>query len=65
MARLAPQFNQPDELSVEDISAIVALGREQAALMDQLQDALETGDEAQALAAARDLVGLEKRAREQ
>lgn len=65
MARLAPELKQPDELSVEDVAAIVQIGRKQAALMDQLQSALEAGDTLRVLDAARDLVGLEKQARRQ
>ena len=65
MARLQPDFRQPDELSEADIDAIVAIGRQQAALMDQLEAAVEADDAPRVLALARQLVGLEEQVREQ
>jgi hypothetical protein len=65
MARLAPQFKQPDELSEADISAIVEIGREQAALMDRMEAAIEADDAPRVLELARRLVGLEQQVREQ
>jgi hypothetical protein len=65
MARLEPQFRSAQELSQDDIRALIAIGRQQAALMDQLQDALEACDDLRALGVARELVGLEKKAKEQ
>jgi hypothetical protein len=65
MARLEPEFRPAAELSVEDIEAIVAIGRRQAELMDALQAALEAADDLRALGVARELVGLERKAREQ
>jgi len=65
MAYLQPEFIPPSQLSEDDIAAIVAIGREQALLMDQLQAALEAGDDRRALSVARELVGLEKKARQQ
>jgi hypothetical protein len=58
MARLEPQFRSPDELSIEDIEAMVAIARKHAALKDELRAALLAGDDARALAVARKLVGL-------
>jgi hypothetical protein len=62
---LKPEFIPPGQLTDADIEAIVAIGKEQAALMDQLQEALEACDELRALGVARHLVGLEKKVREQ
>jgi hypothetical protein len=53
------------ELSDHDIERLMAIGLEQAALMDQLQEALEAADELRALGVARKLVGLEKKVGEQ
>jgi hypothetical protein len=64
MAKLTPEFIPPQQLSDADIEAIVAIGREQALLMDQLQAALEAADDLRALGVARQLVGLEKKVRE-
>jgi hypothetical protein len=64
MAKLEPEFRAPAELSVEDIEAIVDIGRKQALLMDALQDALEAADDLRALGVARELVGLEKKVRQ-
>jgi hypothetical protein len=65
MAKLQPEFRAAEELSVADIEAIVAIGREQAARMDELREALEACDELRALGVARELVGLEKQVRQQ
>jgi hypothetical protein len=65
VARLIPEFIPPSQLSDADIAAIVAIGREQALLMDELQEALEAADDLRALGVARQLVGLEKKVREQ
>jgi hypothetical protein len=64
MARLTPEFIPPQQLSEDDIIAIVAIGRQQALLMDQLQAALEASNELEALRVARIMVGLEKKVRE-
>jgi hypothetical protein len=65
MAKLQPEYRSPQELSQDDIAAIVEIGRRQAELMDQLQAALEAADELTALGVARKLVGLERKVREQ
>jgi hypothetical protein len=58
---LKPEFRQPDEA---DITAIVEIAKRQAALMDDLQVALEAADDLRALGVARELVGLEKQVKE-
>jgi hypothetical protein len=63
MAKLVPEFIPPQQLSEEDIVAIVAIGRRQAALMNQLEEALQAADDLRALGVARELVGLEKKIR--
>jgi hypothetical protein len=65
MAHLKPEFIPPAQLTDDDIIAIVALGREQALLLDELQEALETADDLRALGVARKLVGLERNIKEQ
>jgi hypothetical protein len=40
MARLEPEFRSPDELSIEDIEAMVAIARKHGALKDELRAAL-------------------------
>ena len=57
MATLKPEFR---ELTADDFAAIIAIGREQALLMDALQQALEASDDLRALGVARKLVGLEQ-----
>jgi hypothetical protein len=63
MAKLEPQFLPVEQLSDDDIAFFVAIGRQQALLMDDLQAALECGDDRRALGAARRLVNLEGQAR--
>jgi hypothetical protein len=65
MARLKPEFRPPAELTIEDIEAMVAIARKQAALKDDLKAALEACDDLRALGVARELVGLERKARGQ
>ena len=65
MAKLEPKFKQPSELSEDDIAAIIAVARRQAALRDELKAALEACDDLRALGVARRLVGLEPAVREQ
>jgi hypothetical protein len=60
MAYLKPEFIPPAQLTDDDILAIVAIGRQQAELMDQLQAALEACDDLRALGVARELVRLEQ-----
>jgi hypothetical protein len=57
--RLEPDFKPASELSVEDITAIVAVGRRQAEIMNQLEEALIADDVAQVVALARRLVNEE------
>jgi hypothetical protein len=64
MARLIPEFVPPAQLSEDDIARIVALGKAQAELMDQLQAALAAADDLQALNVAHKLVALEREVRE-
>jgi hypothetical protein len=65
MARLQPEFRSAQELTDDDFAAIAAIARRQAALRDSLKDALLAGDDLRALGVARELVGLEKKVREQ
>jgi hypothetical protein len=65
MAKLEPQFIRPSELSEDTITAIVGIGRQQALLMDQLDQALARGDNEAALEVARHLVLSEKEVRSQ
>ena len=65
MARLKPEFVPPQQLTDADVEALVALGREQVLLMDELQAALEAADTLRALNVARALVGLERQVRQQ
>jgi hypothetical protein len=65
MAKLEPQFVLPGELSEDDVGAIVAIGREQAALMDALETALRAGDTTGVVAAAKKLVRLERQVRKE
>jgi hypothetical protein len=62
---LKPEFVPVTELSADDIALLVQIGREQAAiqaaLIDQLAEALEAGDTLRALNVARELVGLNKK----
>jgi hypothetical protein len=64
MAKLKPEYRSAEELSEADIEAIAEIGRKQAELMDALQDALEACDDLRALGVARELVGLERQARQ-
>jgi hypothetical protein len=57
MARLEPVF--VDHLSESDLDALIGIGRRQALLLDQLQAALEAGNDAHALQLARQLVKVE------
>jgi hypothetical protein len=65
MAQLKPEFVPPQQLGDEAIEAIVRIGRQQAELMDELEEALRVCDDLRALGVARKLVGLEKKVREQ
>jgi hypothetical protein len=56
--RLDPTFY--DHLREEDLDLLLGIGRRQSLMIDQLQSALEAGDEQAALAVARELVNLEK-----
>ncbi len=58
MAKLEAQFR--DELSAEDIDCLLGIAQRQAAIRVELKAALECGDEAAALVAARKLVGAER-----
>ena len=58
--KLIPEFRRADELSEQDVAAIVELGHQQVTLMRELEVALQAGDEPRALAIARALVGLEQ-----
>jgi hypothetical protein len=60
MARLEPRFVPAEELSVDDIAALVDLGLQQVELMDLLEVALQANDTLRALDVARELVGLER-----
>jgi hypothetical protein len=64
MAKLEPEFRTAGELSIADIEAIVAIGRQRAGLLDDLRTALEACDDLRALSVARVLVGLERQAGE-
>jgi hypothetical protein len=44
MSRLEPDFRQTSELSIEDVSAIISVGRRQAEIMNQLEEALIADD---------------------
>jgi hypothetical protein len=59
---LKPEFR---ELSESDIEAIVAIGREQADLMNAMEAALQAADDQRVLELARRIVGLEQQTREQ
>jgi hypothetical protein len=48
------------ELRDEDLDVLITVGKHQAALLDRLQELLESGDEQAALAVARQLCALEK-----
>jgi hypothetical protein len=63
--KLKPEFVPVNQLSEVDIEAIVQIGRAQAALMNELEHALEADDDTHALGVARKLVRLEKKVREQ
>ena len=60
MARLEPQFIPPEQLSEDDIAAIVAIGQKQAALLDSLAAAVEARDLLRTFNVAAEMVGLEK-----
>jgi hypothetical protein len=57
--RLDPTFH--DNVRAEDFDILIGIGKAQAALIDQLQTALESGDNEHALEVARELVTLEKK----
>jgi hypothetical protein len=65
MARLTAEFRAPRELTVEDIEAIVSIARRQIEVIDRLEAALQACDDLRALDVARELVGLERKARRQ
>jgi hypothetical protein len=65
MAKLQPIFVPATRLSTEDIAAIVAIGRRQAELMDELEQALDANDLVRVLMLARALVGLEHQVRQE
>jgi hypothetical protein len=52
-------------LTPDDVRCIAAIADQQIALMDQLEIALEAGDELRALNVARELVGLEREVKQQ
>jgi hypothetical protein len=56
--KLDPTFH--DNVRAEDFEILINVGKAQAALIDQLQTLLESGDEQAALTVARQLVALEK-----
>ena len=58
MARLKPELVPPEELTDDDIAALVGIARRQAALRDELKAALLACDDQRALDAARRLVGV-------
>jgi hypothetical protein len=65
MARLEPEFVPAAQLTESDISAIVAIGHKQAALMNELRAALQACDDLRALQLAREVVGLDQEMRKQ
>jgi hypothetical protein len=64
MAQLKPEFRSVGELSVADIEEILAAGRKRAVLKDELRAALLACDDLRALGLARELCGLEGKAKE-
>ena len=65
MAVLKPVYIPPQELSEDAIRHIVALGREQAQLMDRLEQALRSGEDQRVIEAARELVRIEQEVKKQ
>jgi hypothetical protein len=65
MARLKPEFIPPEQLSEDAIDHIIAIGKRQAELMNELEQALEARDHPRVIGVAAKLVGLEEQVREQ